>query len=226
MDGGREGVVVGGGRGGRRRRGGKKTTWWNSAISSEPICKISLWKSNSYYVFISTSAYLLNEEETDQTGRESLQEPITANGSQLSARSDAPSHCAFSPEKKKKKKTRRKGEEEGRQRKASDTERGQRGGRVEVGSRRTAQASFFLLLRSFSELWCRASCCVLQFITSCLQASHFLHGCLPAGAPLSFLPALMLAVTFLHLWRPDRHQATPQQKWQFWSNLITFFHHC
>lgn len=62
---------------------------------------------------------MLNEEETDQTGRESLQEPITANGSQLSARSDAPSHCAFSPEKKK-------GGEEGRQRKASDTERGQR----------------------------------------------------------------------------------------------------
>lgn len=38
---------------------------------------------------------MLNEEETDQTGRESLQEPITANGSQLSAQSDAPSHRAF-----------------------------------------------------------------------------------------------------------------------------------
>lgn len=86
---------AGGGIGREERRKGKKTTWWNSAISSEPICKISRWKSNSYYVFISTSAYLLNEEETDQTGRESLQEPITANGSQLSAKSDAPSHCAF-----------------------------------------------------------------------------------------------------------------------------------
>lgn len=63
----------------------KNQTWWNSTISSEPICKISRWKSNSYYVFISTSAYLLNEEETDQTSRESLQEPITENGSQLSA---------------------------------------------------------------------------------------------------------------------------------------------
>lgn len=46
---------------------------------------------------------MLNEEETDQTGRESLQEPITANGSQLSAQSDAPSHSAFSPGRKKKK---------------------------------------------------------------------------------------------------------------------------
>lgn len=46
---------------------------------------------------------MLNEEETDQTGRESLQEPITANGSQLSAQSDAPSHYAFFTEKKKKK---------------------------------------------------------------------------------------------------------------------------
>lgn len=34
-------------------------------------------------------AYLLNEEETDQTGRESLQQPITANGLQLSAKNDA-----------------------------------------------------------------------------------------------------------------------------------------
>lgn len=34
---------------------------------------------------------MLNEEETDQTGRESLQEPITANGSQLSAHT----HTAF-----------------------------------------------------------------------------------------------------------------------------------
>lgn len=47
---------------------------------------------------------MLNEEETDQTGRESLQEPITANGSQLSAQSDAPSHSAFSLKKKKKEK--------------------------------------------------------------------------------------------------------------------------
>lgn len=46
---------------------------------------------------------MLNEEETDQTGRESLQEPITANGSQLSAQSDAPSHYAFSLKKKKEK---------------------------------------------------------------------------------------------------------------------------
>lgn len=45
---------------------------------------------------------MLNEEETDQTGRESLQEPITANGSQLSAQSDAPSHYAFSEKKKEK----------------------------------------------------------------------------------------------------------------------------
>ncbi len=43
---------------------------------------------------------MLNEEETDQTGRESLQEPITANGFQLSAKSDAPSHYAFSEKKK------------------------------------------------------------------------------------------------------------------------------
>lgn len=69
----------------------KKTpTWWNSTISSEPICKISRWKSNSYYVFISTLAYLLNEEETDQTGRESLQQTITVNGLQLSAKNDTP----------------------------------------------------------------------------------------------------------------------------------------
>lgn len=73
------------------KREKKDPTWWNSTISSEPICKISLWKSNSYYVFISTLAYLLNEEETDQTGRESLQQPITANGLQLSAKNDAPS---------------------------------------------------------------------------------------------------------------------------------------
>lgn len=32
---------------------------------------------------------MLNEEETDQTGRESLQEPITANGSQLSTQAAA-----------------------------------------------------------------------------------------------------------------------------------------
>lgn len=47
---------------------------------------------------------MLNEEETDQTGRESLQEPITANGSQLSAQSDASSHRAFSLKKKRERK--------------------------------------------------------------------------------------------------------------------------
>lgn len=54
---------------------------------------------------------MLNEEETDQTGRESLQKPITANGSQLSAQSDAPSHYAFSLKKKRKKKGWRGGRE-------------------------------------------------------------------------------------------------------------------
>lgn len=66
---------------------------------------------------------MLNEEETDQTGRESLQEPITANGSQLSAQSDASSHYAFSLKKKKEKEM-----EGGREREEREGER--EGGKV------------------------------------------------------------------------------------------------
>lgn len=81
---------------------------------------------------------MLNEEETDQTGRESLQEPITANGSQLSAQSDAPSHYAFLLKKKKEEEEEMEGKERGKMRergREGDVRDGERAGVILKGDR-------------------------------------------------------------------------------------------